>query len=618
MIPGEQMQASEPEPSTRPGLVQRLRERFSGRLAPSTVSELAALALLVAALVSVLSPMLADFSTYGFHDWDVETAYRYITVLSLKEYGEGPWWHPWLCGGVPAWGYVEGASNLFSPYLPLYLLADVRTALRIEVLGQALLGLAGAYFFAGTLTRSHALRALLAALWVLNGRWALQAAVGHTWHLQYALLPWAFFLFERACEPGQLRRAVHVGLCLALLVYWGGIYPLPHTALLLSLYAVLLAGFTRRAQPLLVMALAGPVAVAVSAPKLFAVLDHMQAIPRLIESKEVIGLAELLVMLTDTEQRYGSRPVRVPAYNWHEWGIYVGVGGVALIVLALVFGRGAREYAYKILGLLCLLLGFGAFHRVAPWTLLHQLPVFSSQHVPSRFHYPMLLMFGAVAVGTLGRWLEPHLRRRPWLDLALLAPVALFAFDLVNVSRVPFTQAFWMEAPAELRRAEQFRHATNAPLNYVQRDWAAPILLSMMANTGVIKCYGVDPNFVPGARAADKPGYRGQAYVAEGSGSVEVVEWSPNRARVRVQGASAGALIAYNMNYDPSWRSNGVPALEHVGVVAHRLAPGETEVEFRYFPRTLSWSLPLALLALLGCFVRRRQLEWLLALLRKR
>jgi hypothetical protein len=594
----------------------RLRTLLSRPPALEPLTRLAALVLLVVAVFSVLGPMLSDFSTYGFHDWDVETAYRYITALSLKEYGEGPWWHPWLCGGAPGWGYVEGASNLVSPYLPLYLVADIRTAIRLEVLGQALLGLAGAYLFAGTLTKSVALRSLLAALWVLNGRWALQAAVGHTWHLQYALLPWAFYLFERACEPGQLRRAIHVGLCLALLVYWGGIYPLPHTALLLSLYALLLALFTRRPQPLWVMAIAAPVAVLVSGPKLFAVLDHMQDVPRLIESKEVIGLAELLVMLTDSAQRYGSRPVRTPAYNWHEWGIYVGVAGVALLVLAVIFGRGAREYALKILGLLCLLLGFGAFHEAAPWTLLHQLPVFASQHVPSRFHYPMLLLLGAVAVATLGRWLEPALRRRPWLDLLLLVPVGLFAFDLVSVSRVPFAQAFWMEAPV-IRPAEHFEHVQNPPVNYVRRDWAAPVLLSMMANTGVIKCYGL-PEGERGALAADTAGYRGPAYVEHGEGKAEIVEWSPNRARVRVSGAKPGVLVVYNMNYDKSWNANGVPALEFEGAVAHELEVGENEIEFGYFPRTLSWSVPLALLALVGCFVRRHHLDHLRARLQRR
>jgi hypothetical protein len=575
-------------------------------------------ALLVSGVFSVLAPMLRDFSTYGFHDWDVETAYRHITTLSIQRYGELPFWHPFLCGGAPAWGYVEGATNLVSPYLPIYLLFDVRTAIRIEVVGGALLGLAGAYAFATRFTQSFALRALLAALFVLNGRWALQAAVGHTWHLQYGLMPWAFFFFERALEPGKLRNAAYAGLCIALMVFWGGIYPLPHTALLLSGYAVLLALFGKGARPLLVMAIAGPVAVLVSGPKLFAVLDHMQDVPRLIESKEVIGLSQLLVMLTDPTQRYGSRPVPTPAYNWHEWGIYVGAGGVAMLALAVIFAHGRREYALKILGLTCLLLGFGAFHENAPWALLHRLPVFSSQHVPSRFHYPMLLLLGAAFVATAARFVDPAIRRRPVLDAWLLVPVALFTLDLVRVSRVPFEQAFWMEAPAAIKERRMFEHRTNAPVQYVRRDWAAPMLLSMMANTGVIKCYGIDANFVPGAQALDAPGYPGPAHVEQGEGKAEVVEWSPNRARVIVSGAKPGALVVYNMNYDRSWSANGEPALEFEGRVAHRLAPGETEVSFRYFPRVLWWSVPLSLAALLGCFVKREHLERGRALWRSR
>ncbi|HEV8551349.1 MAG TPA: hypothetical protein VGQ57_20010, partial [Polyangiaceae bacterium] len=404
------------------------------------LSGLCAGALLVGALLFVLDPMLSDFSTYGFHDWDVETAYRYITTLSLRA-GEGPWWHPWLCGGVPAFGYPEGAPNLVSPYLPLYLWADVRTAIRLEVLGQGLLGLIGTYLFAGCFTRSVALKSALAALFVLNGRWALQAAVGHTWHLQYALMPWAFYCFERSLAPGRGRFAVGAGLAMALCAYWGGVYPLPHTGLLLGVVALARAAFERSFRPLARLGVAAVTAIGFGAPKLFAVADQMSRIPRLIESNEVIGPKELLAMLTAPDQRYGIRPVVVPAYNWHEWGIYVGVGGLALLVLAF-FAPSARGHAYKLAGLLCLLLGFGAFHPAAPWALLHRLPLFASQHVPSRFFFPMLLMLGASAVILLARYLEPRLATRPWLDLVLLAPVALFSWDMARFSQTPFEQAF--------------------------------------------------------------------------------------------------------------------------------------------------------------------------------
>ena len=563
------------------------------------VATLLASGLLIGALLYVLAPMLSDFSTYGFHDWDVETAYRYITVVSLRQ-GEGPWWHPWLCGGVPGFGYAEVASNLVSPYLPLYLLTDLRTALRCEVLGQGLFALLGTYVFAGLFTRSVALRSLLAALFVLNGRWALQAAVGHTWHLQYAFLPWAFYWFERSLAPDRRRLALAAGGALALCCYFGGVYPLPHTALLLSLYACLRAAFDRSLVPLRSLALVALSAVGLAAPKLMAVADQMRVIPRLIASTEVISLRDLLAMLVAPDQRYGVRSAPVPAYNWHEWGLYVGAGGLAVLLVGTLLARGARGQSFKILGILCCLLGLGAFHPLAPWALLHRLPLFASQHVPSRFHYPMLLMLGAAFVVAAGKFLAPRLERRPWLDLVLLVPVAAFCWDLARFSQTPFEQAFWMTAPRTIPHRALFEQHVNPPVSYVRRDWAQPILLAMFANSGVLRCYGVDPNFEPGAVPVEAPAYRGLAFV-EGGGRAQVTEWSPNHAVVEVQDARPGALAVYDMNFDESWSANGSPALEHDGLVAARLGARDQRVEFRYFPRTFRWSVPLALLTLFGC-----------------
>src|SRR4029079_4909935 len=119
-------------------------------------------------------------------------------------------------------------------------------------------------------------------------------------------------------------------------------------------------------------------------------------------------------------------------------------------------------------------------------------------------------------------------------------------------------------------------------------------LLAMMANTGVIECYGIDPGFKAiGAKAMDKPDYRGGAYVAEGSGTAKVVKWSPNHAVVEVEGGSPGALVVYNMNWDPSCPTNGAVAAKHDNAVSARLPAGATRVEFRYFPRSFAWSLPI-------------------------
>ena len=153
-----------------------------------------ALGAILAAVGVVMGPWLANLATLGFHDWDVQTSHRELVRRSLLDHGELPFWNPYACGGFPAWGYVEGATIVASPWLPLYLALPMPIALRIEVAGMALIGAAGAYAAAGRFTTSRAARALVVALWAVNGRWALQAAAGHTWHLAYAFMPWCLAL----------------------------------------------------------------------------------------------------------------------------------------------------------------------------------------------------------------------------------------------------------------------------------------------------------------------------------------------------------------------------------------------------------------------------------------
>ena len=611
------------------GLLLRLRRRWADRLRRSAARVgallrsprdrfelfrwLLAVGVMGGMCFAVVGPILSDFHTYGFHDWDVATSYRYITVLSIKRYFEAPFWHPWLCGGFPAFGHPEGATNFVSPYLPLYLLTDIRTAIRVEVVASALVGLAGSYLLAGRFTRSIALKTFVAIIFVLNGRWALQAAVGHTWHLQYAWLPWVLWLFDRSLQPRALSRAIWAGALIALMIYAGGIYPVPHTVLVLCLYALLMSVLSLRLRPIVALAISGVTAFGFAAPKLFTILDAMQRAPRLIESKETIGLAELIVMMTAPNQSYGLPPVRTPAYGWHEWGIYVGPVVLACLMLALLFSSGRRENALKLIGALLLLLGFGDFHENSPWGWLHKLPLFASLHVPSRFHYPMVLVLGVCFASWATRFVERSRRMSGWLDAALLAGVAWIASDIAQVSRRPFAEAFWMEKPDKIEVAEPFEHRTRANINYKRRDWAAPVLLSMFANTGLIECYGVDPGFKSiGARGVDDPRYRGRAYFAQGSGEATLVQWSPNRAVVEVKGATEGALLVYNMNYDPSWRADGKPALDQEHAVAMRVNAGDRSVVFSYFPRTLKWSVPLFFVTLGLCIAipwwwRRRE-----------
>src|SRR5215471_7540170 len=114
------LEPSEPyESRAVPQLPRRLRDQLGAWIGVVPVALLA---------LWIFAPFFTDVRTMGFQDWDSQAAYRYVTVLALR-HGQLPWWNPWYCGGFPAWGYVEGGTNLVSPWLPLYLVFSFPLAL---------------------------------------------------------------------------------------------------------------------------------------------------------------------------------------------------------------------------------------------------------------------------------------------------------------------------------------------------------------------------------------------------------------------------------------------------------------------------------------------------------
>jgi hypothetical protein len=536
----------------------------------------------------LFGPLFEDLANYGIHDWDGASAYRFVAPVAAR-YFEAPWWNPFSCGGISSWGYPEGSTNFISPYYPIYLIFKVQVAERIEVVGQTVLCLVGTYLLAGRFTRSVAARLVVAILYGMNGRWTMQGSMGHTWHLQYALFPLAFYYFDKALEPGRWRQALGTGVVFALMVYWGGIYPLPHAALSLTFYAVLLSLFRWTWRPLPALAVAGVSAFGLSAPKLLAIGDLMSRYPRKTASDEVTGPAELWTFFTDPTQSSTHGIFPTPAWGWHEYGAYIGYGGVLVLVVGLVLGLERRALAFKLIGLFYILVSFGQFHRFAPWSILHALPVFSSQHVPSRSIQPAILFIGLAFASFFGRRLDRAIERKPWLDLVFLVPVVFLMTDLTTNGVLSTTHIFSKKI-SSFTRSSTFHHQHLPDAAYYPQDWDGQNIPAMLQNVGSLKCYGYGTIEV-GAIARGSVGYHGEASFVEGEGKATVTRWSLNQAVVEYAGATPGSTLVYNMNYDASWSANGERALDVSNRVGTRVTADHGRVVFRYFPRTLKYGL---------------------------
>lgn len=550
---------------------------------PRTFAALLAASTILAAVLTVMRPWLKDLHTFGFHDWDIQTSHRELVRQALLEHGEMPFWNPYACGGFPGWGYVESGTILVSPWLPAYLFLPMALALRFEVFGMALIGAAGAYAAASRFSSSHAARAFVVAVWAVNGRWGLQTAVGHTWHLAYAFLPWALFFFERSRQTsGRKLDVVLLGASFAALVYGGGIYPLPHTVLALGLYALLLGIFDKSLRPLVILGVGGLCGVGLAAPKLLPMLDVFGKAPRLVPSTESLELGSFFTLLTSPDQSYFSRPAKVSPYGWHEWGMYISLPAVLILTVGVLVVQGKREAALKVTGVFLGLLGLGAFHPSAPWTLMHAfVPVFKSQHVPSRFLYPAVFFLALVAAAGFGRLLDRAGRKGRWIDIGAAGAVFFLALNIARIAQLPMAQSMWMVPPDNIRKAE-FSFDQEVPYHYKRRDWVGPMYLAMLGNRGVINCYGTPPFDRHGALARTDRKYRGEVFVGAGQGHASVIKRTLNTATLRVENASDQALVVFNMNFDEGWSTSVGTLVNQDNRIAVRVPAGSHEIQLRY------------------------------------
>jgi hypothetical protein len=555
----------------------------------------------------IFAPFFADVRAMGFQDWDSQAAYRYVTVLALR-HGQAPWWNPWFCGGFPAWGYAEGATNFISPFAPLYFLFSFPLALRLEAVAATWVGVLGAFLLAGRFTRSPAWRAFVAAIWMLGSRWALQIASGHLWHLAYAWTPFVLYFLDRAIDEDRPTLTAAGGATLALIVYVGGIYPYPHTLMVLWLYAIGRAVAVRSRRPLALFLLTAGTSIGLGAPKLLPVLATMSRFPRLIASDDAVSLHSVWVMLTARQQGfdfYPHLPLRV-FWVWWEWGAYVGLAGVLALFAALAVGWSPRLVALKVTALCCVVLSLGQ----SIWALVHHIPLFSSQHLPARLLFLAILLLAIVlAAGAEEPWTR-FVRRHPWAEAAALAVVCLYGFDLASISRQATVAPFRLQVPSVTAssafKQEKFQHyrygkPAVGPELRDRYEWPAKIIYpSMLANTGMVTCYGIPPEAKSHVIGSDQPDYRGPAFLASGTGRAEVTRWTPNAITVHVTGASPGDRVVYDMNFDPGWRAAGRPAEDWHGLVAAQVASGDELIEISYWPKGLTAGLVLFVLTVAG------------------
>jgi hypothetical protein len=216
-------------------------------------------------------------------------------------------------------------------------------------------------------------------------------------------------------------------------------------------------------------------------------------------------------------------------------------------------------------------LSLGEFSPLAPASIAHDLPLFSSFRIPSRYAIPFTL-FGALAAATATQAIAAHRQLSRPVARTITVICALGVLQLLVLNRHFFDRVF-REAPA----FDTTFHVMSGPAELaVDRDSnpyrpGSPMLRALMADQSFFSCY----ESLQLKRTAD--GGHPLVY-GENGASVSGVKFSPNRIEFDAASGSGPSRVFLNQNFAHGWTSDAGAVVRETGTdrLSVTLAPGQT------------------------------------------
>ncbi|MBF6569251.1 MAG: hypothetical protein IVW54_10300 [Candidatus Binataceae bacterium] len=509
-------------------------------------------------------PILTNLTVAGVRfDWDFTLTPVWAGYYSIVHFHQFPFWNPYECGGVPL--FADPQARLFTPFFLLSLLFGPIVGVHLEVPIHLAIGWAGGYVL-GRVLGMRPIGALCTACAFCGSSWFfLHVAEGHMVFVPLMYTPWIVAFAWLAVDRRRLSWAILGGALVAITVGEGGVYAATYQMIVVVLVMGAWAVLSTSLWPLWATLLTGIFSLGFVAIKLAPAIAFYIRFPRPIDSPFWTDFSILMIALFSHNQDHARAGL---GWGFHEYGAYIGLFTVPAIIGLF---RPRRAIPWAVAALILFLLALGDISPHAPWTVLHRLPMFRSERLPSRLLMPFVLMIAVLA--GFGIDLLWSLRNY-WGKLIAVALLVAGTADGFIVSTPNLRYAFGYPLPRITHHAafRQYR----APYYYVN------MLRTGLANEGAIQCYEYTaiPTSVIGY---NQPGYQGEQHLID-SGSVTLLRWSPNALSYRVN-ASIPTVLVINQNYFPSWRlSKGSGrVIEYGNLLAIKIPAGAQQLDLYYF-----------------------------------
>ncbi len=411
------------------------------------------------AVVLYLSSLLhwAYFFNWGnvpfdLHDWTQTGPYYYflrqaILTHQLPLHISSPL--------VSTDRYLARPDTLLSPQALLLAFFQPGTFMLVNVLILASVGFIGLLLIRRRYQLSPAAFSVLFLLFSFNGHITAQFAVGHSQWGAYFLLP--FFallvldLVERYQQPGTPFRFWRWVLLMALLqlaiLLQGGIHFFIWCMIFLAALGVLYPRFFRPA--LLSAVFSVLLSLLRVLPPAFQFYDGG---PRFISG--FVTLTDMLAGLVVLKPPAQASTPALPSLGWWEVDMYVGITGLAFLLLFGIWFAWKREKQLRPLFAPLFVLTFFSVGRIYLVINSLPLPLTDSERVTTRFLALVLVVVIVLAVIELQKFLNTRRFSSLLEPMAYFGLIMLLGHDLLQHSRiwrVTNMYALFTRTPVDIR-----------------------------------------------------------------------------------------------------------------------------------------------------------------------
>lgn len=492
--------------------------------------------------------------------------------ISILDYGQFPWWNPWISGGVPL--YANPQIGVFSIQALLVLIFGSVIGLKLAVAFYTFAGVASMYLLLRKYFKiDSGVSILISLIWVMSSFFVAHLP-SHFTFVWYMLIPLYVYL---ALTLKDWRGGLLLGVAMAIMALSAVHNPFFHIGLVVGL--ILLVRFIRSSKKkamLLGFAATAGAFLVLAGHRVYFTVQNALAFPRELEDpaggfKILAGGLITPYSVMDRVKEFIHYPlgsVYTP-FGFGEVTSTIGLAatfaaflGIIYIVYTLTKYEKMRQKLTHLkrfwpiatiiiaLGILAFIIGLGDFSPWSPYALLKSLPVIGGLRVSSRwFIWVSLCLLLLVAV-VYQRSRSKSFFRTAVIILLIIGTVELFSLNFGYQNRVTrqkvtkpddLTLSLPFAQTSKFGAAKELPDGTKLPFKgkgLYYREYEATLF-----NLGVIQA---NDALITNLSPEDTPlcGWeKGCGFIL--SNNAELTSWSPNKIVLK---RTNSGTIKLNMN----------------------------------------------------------------------